>query len=107
MPDGSILFANLLEEGSELEIMKIGDIVESTRTFFEDELPQRVPSPQGALLFHCGGRKWFATSSGKLADLSATFQAAPPCVGLNVNFEIYCGFHINTTLTTLILGANA
>lgn len=107
LPDGSILFANLLEEGSELEIMKIGDIAESTRTFFEDELPQRVPSPQGALLFHCEGRKWFATNSGKLADLSATFQAAPPCVGLNVNFEIYCGFHINTTLTTLILGANA
>jgi hypothetical protein len=107
LPDGSILFANLLEEGSQLEIMKIGDIFESTRTFFVDELPRRVTSPQGALLFHCAGRKWFAASSDQLADLSDTFQVAPPCVGLNVNFEIYCGFHINTTLTTLILGANA
>lgn len=35
-----------------------------------------------------------------------TSLANPACVGLNVSFEIYCGFHINTTLTTLVLGAN-
>jgi hypothetical protein len=106
LEDGSILFANLLEEGSELEIMNIGDMVESTRAFLGEELPRRVNLPRAALMFHCEGRKWFATATDKLADLGATFQAAPPCVGLNVNFEIYCGFHINTTLTTLVLGAN-
>jgi hypothetical protein len=36
--------------------------------------------------------------------LSRTFASAPPCVGLNVHFEIYCGFHINTTLTSLVFG---
>ena len=107
LDDGSILFANLLEEGSELEIMQIGDMAGMTRSFLVDELPRRVPLPQAALFFHCDGRKWFATATGKLDELSATFQAAPPCVGFNVNFEIYCGFHINTTLTTLILGANS
>jgi hypothetical protein len=107
LEDGSILFANLLEEGSELEIMQIGDMVGITHSFLIDELPQRVPSPQAALFFHCEGRKWFAAATGKLDDLSAAFRAAPPCVGFNVNFEIYCGFHINTTLTTLVLGANS
>ena len=31
-------------------------------------------------------------------------DAAPPCAGLNVNFEMYCGFAINTTLTALVFG---
>ena len=53
---GSILFANMLEEGSELEIVKLTDVVESTRRFLETELPARVPSPRAVLLFHCGGR---------------------------------------------------
>jgi hypothetical protein len=106
LEDGSILFPSLLEEGSELEIMEIGDIAALTREFFVKELPQRVESPKAALFFHCEARKWFAASTGKLDDLAATFQAAPPCVGMNVSFEIYCGFHINTTLTTLIFGAN-
>ena len=78
------------------------DIVESTRRFFETELPARVPSPRAALLFHCSGRKWYAESHRQARGARRrTFRAAPPCVGLNVHFEIYCGFHINTTLTAL------
>ena len=106
LDDGSILFANMLEEGSELEIVKITDIVESTRRFFESELPARVASPRAALLFHCGGRKIYAESTGKLPELARAFSSAPPCAGMNVLFEIYCGFHINTTLTTLAFGAS-
>lgn len=106
LPDGSVLFANLLEEGTELEILKIGDMVESTRKFFKEDLPHRVPNPQAALLFHCGGRTWFASSTGNIGGLSETFRDAPPCAGFNVNFEIYCGFHINTTLTVLAFGAS-
>jgi hypothetical protein len=106
LDDGSILFANMLEEGSELEIVKIGDIVESTRRFFESELPARVPSPSAALLFHCGGRKVYAESIGRLPELASVFSAAPPCIGMHVLFEIYCGFTINTTLTTLAFGAS-
>lgn len=106
LDDGSILFANMLEEGTELELVRITDIVESTRRFLETELPARVSSPRAALLFHCSGRKWFAAGSGKSAELSAAFHGAPPCVGMNVHFEIYCGFHINTTLTALAFGAS-
>lgn len=106
LDDGSILFANMLEEGVELELVKLTDIVASTRRFFETELPARVQSPRAALLFHCSGRKWFAAGSGKTSELSAAFKSAPPCAGLNVHFEIYCGFHINTTLTALAFGAS-
>ena len=105
LEDGSILFANMLEEGTELELVKITDIVESTRRFLEVELPARVSSPRAALLFHCSGRKWYAAGAGKTAELSAAFHGAPPCAGMNVHFEIYCGFHINTTLTALAFGA--
>jgi len=107
LPDGSILFANMLEAGTELELVRLGDIVESTRRFLETELPARVQNPRAALFFHCGGRKYFAQTSGKLDALSSTFRHAPPCAGLNVHFEIYCGFHINTTLTALAFGASA
>jgi hypothetical protein len=107
LEDGSILFANMLEEGSELELVKLTDIVESTRRFFENDLPARVPNPRAAMLFHCSGRKWYAESTGKIPALSDAFRAAPPCVRMNVHFEIYCGFHINTTLTSLVFGATA
>jgi hypothetical protein len=107
LDDGSILFANMLEEGSELELVKITDIAESTKRFFDVELPARVPNPRAALLFHCSGRKWFAQSTNKMPELSAAFHKAPPCAGMNVHFEIYCGFHINTTLTSLAFGASA
>ncbi|NMO16238.1 hypothetical protein HPC49_25455 [Pyxidicoccus fallax] len=104
--DGSILFANLLEEGTELELMKLGDMAGMTRSFFTEELPRRVQNPQAALLFHCGGRMWYASATNTVAQLAETLKAAPTAAGMNVHFEIYSGFHINTTLTTLVFGAN-
>jgi hypothetical protein len=102
--DGSILFANMLEEGCELELVKLGDAVGDTRRFFETEVPHRVANPQAAILFHCSGRYWYAQSTDAVGALGQTFGVAPPCVGMNVHFEIYCGFHINTTLTSLVFG---
>jgi hypothetical protein len=104
LPDDSIRFVNLLEEGTELEIMQIGDMAAHTRAFFESEVPKRVLSPQAALLFHCGARTWLAMAHGQLGAVASTFQAAPPAVGFNVGFEIYCGFQINTTLAALVFG---
>ncbi|AGC42060.1 hypothetical protein MYSTI_00710 [Myxococcus stipitatus DSM 14675] len=104
--DGSILFANLLEEGTELELMRLGDMAGMTRGFFTDELPRRVQNPQAALLFHCGGRMWYAHATNTVSQLAETLKAAPTAAGMNVHFEIYSGFHINTTLTTLVFGAN-
>lgn len=106
LEDNSILFANLLEEGSELELMKIGDMAGMTKAFFTEELPRRVPNPQAALLFHCGGRMWYASATGKVAELAETLRSAPTAAGMNVHFEIYSGFHINTTLTVLAFGSN-
>jgi len=106
LEDNSIVFANMLEEGSELEIVRAGDMVESTRRFFEVELPARVQSPRASLLFHCSGRKVFAQIAGKIPELSKVFGSAPPCIGFNVHFETYCGFHINSTLTSLTFGAS-
>ncbi|MBS2013308.1 MAG: FIST C-terminal domain-containing protein [Deltaproteobacteria bacterium] len=105
LDDGSILFANLLEEGTELEIMRIGDIVKSTTDFFTTEIPARVGTPTAALLFHCSGRQWFADATGASESLSNAFTSAPPSVGMNCQFELYCGFHINTTLTALVFGS--
>jgi hypothetical protein len=105
LEDGSILFANLLEEGMELELMKLGDMEGMTRRFFEEEIPRRVPSPTAALVFHCSGRSTFAKAVGLERELSSAFSAAPPCAGFNVNFEVYCGFQINATLTVLAFGA--
>jgi hypothetical protein len=104
LPDASILFTNLLEEDTELELMKLGDMAASTRRFFEHDVPRRVPSPQAAILFHCSGRAFSALTTGALGGVSEAFRLAPPSAGLNVNFEIYCGFHINTTLTALVFG---
>ncbi|MBN1206162.1 MAG: FIST C-terminal domain-containing protein [Myxococcaceae bacterium] len=106
LEDNSILFANLLEENSELELMKIGDMAGMTKAFFVEELPKRVQNPQATLLFHCSGRAAFATATGKLEELAQTLRFAPMAAGMNVHFEIYSGFHINTTLTVLAFGSN-
>lgn len=104
LPDDSIVFANLLEEGTELEIMRLGDPVGSLRRFFEQEVPRAVRNPSAAFFFNCSVRKFFTMGAGLLPPISETFRLAPPGVGLNVNFELYCGFHINTTLTMLAFG---
>ena len=106
LPDNSILFANLLEEGTELELMKVGDMAGATRSFFQEELPRRVQNPQAALLFHCGGRMYYSHVTGTASQLADTLRHAPSAAGMNVHFEIYSGFHINTTLTVLAFGGN-
>ncbi len=106
LPDGSILFANLLEEDSSYELMQIGDMPDMMRHFFAEEVPRRVKNPQAALLFHCGGRQALAFADGSVERLSTAFEAAPASAGFNVHFEIYCGFHINTTLTALVFGSD-
>lgn len=96
---------NMVQEDLELEVMRLGNMVESTRRFFAEEVPRRVPNPTAALIFDCGARKLFATMTGKLGDLSGAFRHAPPCGGFTVDFETYCGFMVNSTLTTLVFGA--
>jgi hypothetical protein len=103
--DGSILFANLVEEGMVLELMRMGDPEGMTRRFFTEEIPARVANPSAALFFHCGARSWYAKAAGLTERLSATMRDAPPCAGMDVCFEIYNGLHVNTTLTAMVFGA--
>lgn len=104
LEDGSILFANLIDEGTELELMRLGDMAGSTRRFLSEEIPARVGNPAATFLFHCGARDWFAHCTSKDKGLSDAFHVKHPIVGMNVYFELYCGFQINTTLTALAFG---
>jgi hypothetical protein len=106
LPDGSILFVSHVVEGTEVELMKMGDMVEMTRKFFAEDLPRRVNSPSAAILFNCGGRSWAAHSLGIHAELGAVMKAAPPALGLDVAGEVYNGFAIDTTLTVLAFGSD-
>lgn len=106
LDDGSVLFANLLEEGTELELMKIGDVAGSTRRFFTEEIPHRVGPPSAIFAFHCSGRMWYAHATGQTEAISKAMQGVPRLAGMNVQFELYCGFHINTTITALAFGSS-
>jgi hypothetical protein len=104
LPDGSIVFVSHVVEGTEMELMKMGDMVAMTRKFFSDDLPSAVPAPSAALLFNCGGRSWAAHGLGIHQALSDVMKDAPPSIGLDVAGEIYNGFAIDTTLTVLAFG---
>jgi hypothetical protein len=105
MTDDTLDSMNMVQEDLELEVMRAGDIVESTRRFFQEELRRRVGNPTAALLFDCGARKFYAHLIGKMPELSGTFASAPPAAGLTVQFETYCGFMVNSTLTSLVFGS--
>jgi hypothetical protein len=104
-PEGSIVFCNLLREGTELELMQLTDMGEALAGFFRDELPARVPSPRAALLFNCTARGWVARGQGTVDGVDGALSLAPPCAGMNTIFELYNGFQINSTLTVLAFGA--
>jgi hypothetical protein len=105
LPDGSIVFVSHVVEGTEVELMKMGDMVDMTRKFFTEELPRRMASPQAVILFNCCGRSWTAHSLGVHDKLGAVMKDAPPAVGLDVWGEIYNAFAIDTTLNVLVFGA--
>ena len=107
MDDDTLESANMVQEDLELEVMRVGDIVSSTRRFFAEEVPRRVPNPTAALLFDCGARKLYAELVGKLDAVSDAFVGAPPAAGFTVQFETYCGFMVNSTLTALVFGSEA
>ena len=104
LDDGSVLFANLIEEGMELEIMHAGDLAGMTRRFLSEEMPARVGPPTAALFFTCAGRRWYSDSCGRTDEVSQSFAAAKWAVGMESFFEIFCSFNLNTTLSALVFG---
>ncbi|NUO49603.1 MAG: hypothetical protein HOV80_12170 [Polyangiaceae bacterium] len=107
MDDDTLDSANMVQEDLELEVMRVGNIVDHTRRFFAEEIPRRVANPTAALLFDCGARRLYAHLTGKVPELSRTFAEAPHTAGLTVQFETYCGFMVNSTLTALVFGSNS
>lgn len=106
LPDGSILFANMLTENTELHVMKAGDMPDLLGRFFSEEIPAKLSSPRGVLLFECGARGMVAHALGVAEGLGPAFAKAPPAVGMRVAFEICNGFQINSTMTALAFGDN-
>jgi hypothetical protein len=106
LPDGSIMFANMLTENMELELMKLGDLEPALQRFLKDELPSRVANPKGMLFFNCANRVLLAAQQGIDARLSESYALGPPKVGFAACFELYNGFQINSTMTTLAFGAS-
>jgi hypothetical protein len=104
--DNSLMSFNMLREDQELDVMRQGDIVNATKRFFVEDLPRRVPTATATILFDCAARRMVAQMQGKLDAVGDTFKLAPPCAGYTVNFEIYCGFQVNSTLTSLTFGAS-
>ncbi len=49
---------------------------------------------------------YYSHVTGTAGQLADTLRHAPSAAGMNVHFEIYSGFHINTTLTVLAFGGN-
>lgn len=104
LPDGSIMFANMLSENTELQVMKLGDMPTMLTNFFKDELPLKLQAPRGLLAFECGMRGFVAHMMGLTDKMSAAFKGAPPTVGMAACFELCNGFQINSTMTGLAFG---
>ncbi|AKV02835.1 GfdT [Labilithrix luteola] len=105
LDDGSILFSNLLSEGTELELMQLDDLAGSTARFLREEVPARVGPPAAAFVFHCQRCMSVAETRGTTQDVSRAFHAAP-VVGMNAYLEVYCGFQMTSTLTALAFGSS-
>ena len=80
LPDSSVVFANLIEEGAELELMNMSDIVASTRRFFQQDIKRHIDSPTAAFLFQCSARNWIIRGANKVEEISQAIRSAPPCV---------------------------
>lgn len=105
LPDGSILFANRITENTELEVMQLGDFGAAASAFLQEELPARVGGrATAALYFNCMGRYFMAEGIGASAAIDAAIAGGPPGCGMNVVFELFNGFQINSTLTALAFG---
>jgi hypothetical protein len=104
LPDGSILFANMLTENTELHVMKLGDIPAMLNNYFTDELPHRLPSVRGVLAFECAMRGIVSQMMGLHERMGASYQKAPPLIGMSACFELCNGFQINSTMTGLAFG---
>jgi hypothetical protein len=84
--------------------MKLGDIPAMLNNYFTDELPHRLPSVRGVLAFECAMRGIVSQMMGLHERMGASYQKAPPLIGMSACFELCNGFQINSTMTGLAFG---
>jgi hypothetical protein len=97
-----LLMGGSLEEGALIYPMAAGDVVDATREGLARAL-ERVPDPEGLLLFNCGGRIWEAAARGLISALAAAMQPIP-AAGFTTYGEQFGTVQINHTLTGLVFG---
>lgn len=96
------LYSNVLS-GSEVTLLKGGDMVESTRRLIEG-VEQELGGMSGALTFNCILRWVEAENTGCTQAVYATLgEKEIPAIGFQTYGEQYLG-HINQTVTMLCFG---
>lgn len=102
--DDALWMGGAVEEGSVLQVMRPGDLVEETRAGVRRALAE-VGDPTGLLLFHCGGRQIEAESTGVTPQLwEAMCPTGVASAGFTTYGEQYGPVQICSTLTGLVLG---
>jgi hypothetical protein len=103
MQGDELLMGGAVEEGAILRVMRGGDLVERTAAGVQEALAALEGTPEGMLLFNCGGRMFEAEAHGTVQDLYRA-MCPLPAVGFVTYGEQYGAMQVNHTLTGLVLG---
>lgn len=96
--DGGITLHCGIPEGSEINVLKIGDIVSDTRQALDNTITYE---PAGVINFNCLYRT-FEMLNKKLTDDYCALWGRYPSIGFSTGGEAFLG-HINETSTVLII----
>ncbi len=96
--DGGITLHCGIPEGSEINVLKIGDIVSDTKQALDDKITYQ---PAGVINFNCLYRTLEMLNKELTADYCALWGRYPS-IGFSTGGEAYLG-HINETSTVLII----
>lgn len=96
--DGGITLHCGLPEGTEINVLKIGNIVEDTKEALDAGIPY---SPAGVVNFNCLYRTLEILKEDQVAPYCALFGRYPS-IGFSTSGEAYLG-HINETSTVLVI----
>lgn len=87
-----------LPEGTEINVLKIGDIVDDTRKALDEAIPYQ---PAGVINFNCLYRTLEILNQNQVEPYCALFGRYPS-IGFSTNGEAFLG-HINETSTILVI----
>lgn len=96
--DGGITLHCGLPEGTEINVLKIGNIVDDTKKTLDESIPYQ---PAGVINFNCLYRTLEILNENQVEPYCALFGRYPS-IGFSTNGEAFLG-HINETSTILII----